>query len=415
MSGAMVCSTPLRPRPWRFREAKSARSAAGRHRGAVGYGCRWNGRAACRLLGRYAPDAGVGVAHADRSARTPGGSPGAGHLDGDGIRPKQPRRPRARSGRAIGAYSRIRNLSPWGARTANSPNQAAAPGEAVVLEGTGLEAPPPRKYSSAASAARWFPYAGEPPARRPTRSPCAFPRVRRKVVSCRCRSAAPVVCRATSSPSPSTAAEDRVRRWKPFPSLRGPAAGPDLSRWRGLSGATWGLPTTSLPTKPARPSPACRRRAVCRPSLPPPPGTCVSQVQAAGDTLPQPNPVLDLLLSGAAEGPLRAGPELAINDGQIQQKIRPVEGVPGVYYSKFSARGPGGAARVLPHFLSPSRLTLSGSGGDAGPFRVALPGPEPLRSRAGFPRSIVRGAPLYVGTRWARTASPSWHSVSSTR
>jgi len=38
----------------------------------------------------------------------------------------------------FGAYSRIRNLSPWGARTANSPNQAAAPGEAVVLEGTGL-------------------------------------------------------------------------------------------------------------------------------------------------------------------------------------------------------------------------------------------------------------------------------------
>jgi hypothetical protein len=130
--------------------------------------------------------------------------------------------------------------------------------------------------------------------------------------------------------------------------------------------------------------------------LPPPPGTCASLVEAAGDTMPALNPFLDLLLSGGSEGPLLAGAELAINDGQVQQRIRPVEGTPGVYYSKFSGRGPGGTARVLPHFLGPSRLVVSGSGGDVGPFRVSLPAPEPFAVTS--PISAIdraRGATLH--------------------
>jgi uncharacterized protein (TIGR03437 family) len=279
----------------------------------------------------------------------------------------------------FGAYSRIRNLPPWGARTANSPNQAAAPGEAVVLEGTGLgSATAPQvfiggKRGTLVSVRRGTTgkAADEIAVRIPAGAPegCFVPVQVRGAGRLPSNIVTVAIHRGGGSCSPLEAI--------PFASWAGSRTGfVAVARvvWRDL-GATDDVITDEAGASFAR---LPQTSGLPPFFLPPPPGTCVSQVQAAGDTLPQPNPVLDLLLSGAAEGPLRAGPELAINDGQIQQKIRPVEGVPGVYYSKFSARGPGGAARVLPHFLSPSRLTLSGSGGDAGPFRVALPGPEPF-------------------------------------
>ena len=292
---------------------------------------------------------------------------------------------------------RIDNLSPAGGRTANSASHSAAPGQTVVLAGTGLgNSTAPSAFIAGQRAALLSVHKGTEGSRADE-------------IAVRVPNDAPEGCFVPV----------QVRNAGRFPSNMvtlaihrsgGACLPPEaipFARWSGtrygflavartvshnLDGSA-GSGSDEAGATFAHLPPVANLTAFF---LPPPPGNCVSRVETAGDTIPAANPFLDLLLSGGSEGPLSAGAELAINDGQIQQKIRPVQGAAAVYYSKFSARGPGGLARVLPHFLAPAQLHISGTGGDAGSFRAVLPGPEPFAVAS--PTSAIdraRGATLH--------------------
>lgn len=129
--------------------------------------------------------------------------------------------------------------------------------------------------------------------------------------------------------------------------------------------------------------------------LAPPAGTCNSQVQAVTDSVPSGNPFVNLLIGGIAEEALSAGSSLTIDDGRVQQRIRPLEGAPGVYHSKFAAPGARGESSALPHFLSPAVLNVSATGAAVGNFRLTVAGPEPFTLGAPAAIARARGASIH--------------------
>ena len=254
----------------------------------------------------------------------------------------------------IGLFSRqgngagpgaIENLSPTGARTPNALNQSAAPGQAIALTGTGLgTATAPAVFIGGRRAALVSLHkatTGARPDEMVVRIPADSPE------GC----FVPVQVR-NAGRTPSNMVTLAIHRGG---GQCVPLEGNPFGAWAGRS---FGFVAVSRTVFRALDAPADTTTDEAGASfarlppvtgmplffLPPPYGTCVSQVEAAGDSIPRISPFLDLLLSGVSQGALAAGRELSINDGQVQQKLRPVEGAPGAYYSKFSDRGPGGPA-----------------------------------------------------------------------
>jgi hypothetical protein len=125
--------------------------------------------------------------------------------------------------------------------------------------------------------------------------------------------------------------------------------------------------------------------------LPPPPGTCTSEVESwKGGIVP--SSFISLLASHNGSQALRAGDELSIDDGTTVRKVPQLRGTTGVFDRELSDSL--GRADRLFNFVDPAVVHVAGKGGaDVGRFSFALGGPQPFEMR-GAMGSVRRGQAL---------------------
>jgi uncharacterized protein (TIGR03437 family) len=111
----------------------------------------------------------------------------------------------------------------------------------------------------------------------------------------------------------------------------------------------------------------------------PPLGTCTAYTGAMASG-PQPSAsAADALMSSPHAAGCDAGPRLTVTRGNRRVLISPVHGAPGVYKRMLGEQRGDRPGRGGPLFLEPGNLVVAGPGGaDIGPFVVPLPAPEPF-------------------------------------